>query len=26
MTIAASPLTAGLAPDDPEETHLKEPQ
>lgn len=26
MTIAASPLTAGLKPDDPEETHLKEPQ
>jgi ribosome-associated heat shock protein Hsp15 len=26
MTIAAWPLTAGMAPDDPEETHLKEPQ
>ena len=26
MTIAASPLTAGTEPDDPEDTHLKEPQ
>jgi ribosome-associated heat shock protein Hsp15 len=26
MTIAASPLTAGLAPEDPEDSHLKEPQ
>jgi ribosome-associated heat shock protein Hsp15 len=26
MIIAASPLTAGLAPEDPEDTHLKEPQ
>jgi ribosome-associated heat shock protein Hsp15 len=26
MTIAASPLTAGSEPDDPEDSHLKEPQ
>ena len=26
MTIAASPLMAGSPPDDPEDTHLKEPQ
>jgi ribosome-associated heat shock protein Hsp15 len=26
MTIAAWPLTAGMAPEDPEDTHLKEPQ
>lgn len=26
MTIAASPLKAGSPPDDPEDTHLKEPQ